>query len=645
MSCEILSYEFDVTVAIISYNHSEFIEQCIDSVVNQTLSNMQIIVIDNNSNDNSVEIINKYEQLSHGSKIYNKKNIGLPAALNQALRLAKGKYFVAIAADDIMINDRLKRQFVFLESNPDFYACSGGQLKIDSSGMVLPFYKQRNLIHGISVVDEKMLFTKTNYIYSPTLMSKTSEICKDGGYKRDILIEDLYMLYKCAARGNKVAVLPYLFTLYRVHENNSHTKYLWMYEQKMKIINEFQSSSKIKKLKGLVYAESFYSLSSSNKLIALKCLRTLSIFKHRYFLFWPFQVYLFLEIVMEYAFLSIFVIVPVYIFIYRLSVGLTVNYVSFWFFNFIVFCWIGSLLISLNVVDNTYFVNPIGSDSETKTIGSILVLWGGCGPFLIFMGLFYYFKFGRTWREKHQEKIIVNSSDVLFSFSCFIMLLACFLYYVVATYPSPLIMALNGVSSTDIAIRRITVTRDLSEIANTFIISFGVVLTYFSTYSLYGLSVGSGNKFRYRFFFYFSLFVSCLYLLLSGEKAPVVYFFIGMCLLVKYCKGEVLKLSLKLILIPILLIFLVYYLLVSRDLIEILKLLSDRIFIAQVISVYLSFDLYSIWGDIGLDSINNFITKVFGLISRLPASAELMEVYFYEMVAGWWVEYKWPLYL
>ena len=340
---------------------------------------------------------------------------------------------------------------------------------------------------------------------------------------------------------------------------------------------------------------------------------------------------------MEYAFLSIFVIVPVYIFIYRLSVGLTVNYVSFWFFNFIIFCWVGTLLISLNIVDNTYFVHPIGSNSEIKTIGSILVLWGGCGPFLIFMGLFYYFKLGRIWREKHQEKIIVNASDIFFSFSCFIMLLACFLYYVVATYPSPLVMALNGASSTDIAIRRIAVTRNLSEIANTFIISFGVVLTYFSTYSLYGLSVGSSNKFRYRFFFYVSFFVSCLYLLLSGEKAPVVYFLIGICLLVKYCKGEVLKLSLKFISIPVLLMFLVYYLLVSRDLIEILRLLSDRIFIAQVISVYLSFDLYSMWGDIGLDSISNFITKVFGLISRLPASTELMEVYFYEMVAvgGW----------
>ena len=274
---------YDVTVVIVSYNHSSFIEQCLESVCCQLDTNIQLIVIDNFSSDDSISKIEKWKNKYKFETIYNDKNIGLPAALNQALKISKGEFFTAIAADDVMLNGRLKVQLDFLKNNPSFYACSGGQLKIDDFNRVLPFFKQRNLIDEMVVVDEKILFTQTNFVYSPTLMSRTTELIHDGGYKEDIFIEDLYMLYKCSTRGLKLAVLPYLFTLYRMHSNNSHTKYLWMHEQKMKILNEFSDSLYRKDLQSLILAESFYSLAAFYKLKALRCLKSISLLKSKYF--------------------------------------------------------------------------------------------------------------------------------------------------------------------------------------------------------------------------------------------------------------------------------------------------------------------------------------------------------------------------
>lgn len=341
---------------------------------------------------------------------------------------------------------------------------------------------------------------------------------------------------------------------------------------------------------------------------------------------------------MEYLFIlfSFLILTPIVFFIYKISNGMTLNYISFWFVNFVVFCWVGAFLIAFGFVDDTYFLSPIKDLQEIKVLGGFVVLWGGAGPFLIFIFLFHFFKVNKRWNNIYYSSLKSDNSDVIFSLICFVLFLFCLIYYLYSTHPSPLYMALNNFSPTEIALRRIAVTKDLYKIANTYIISFGTVLAYFSTYSLYGLYVGRDTLFC-KMLFYISFFMSCLYLLLSGEKASIVFFLLGLLFLFKFNKGQSLKVGMKLFTLVLAILFSIYYLLVSDDAFKIVNLLVDRLFIAQVISVYLSVDYYSFWGDIGFSSMDNFVTKLLDLTFEVPASTKLMQVYFHEMIAvgGW----------
>ena len=91
-----------VTVFVGCYNHSRFVEECLDSVRHQTYPNLQVIIFDDCSNDNSVSVINgclKKHRLDWPFISHN-RNIGICASLNEVLRLARGKYISMVAADD-----------------------------------------------------------------------------------------------------------------------------------------------------------------------------------------------------------------------------------------------------------------------------------------------------------------------------------------------------------------------------------------------------------------------------------------------------------------------------------------------------------------------------------------------------------------
>ncbi|MGL4482467.1 MAG: hypothetical protein ACRCTW_08080, partial [Lactococcus garvieae] len=143
---------------------------------------------------------------------------------------------------------------------------------------------------------------------------------------------------------------------------------------------------------------------------------------------------------------------------------------------------------------------------------------------------------------------------------------------------------------------------------------------------------------KHRLKLVLSIVLSVLTLLSTGEKAPVVFYFIGLVLAFNFAKGRFLIISIRLIFLILMVVFIVYFVFVSSDLNEIFSLMIDRIFIAQSTAVYLSMKHYSAFGDIGLSSLNNVFFKLFGVDSlSKPAAEQLMILYFPEMLlnGGW----------
>ncbi|MGA6331370.1 glycosyltransferase family 2 protein, partial [Acinetobacter baumannii] len=101
-----------VSIVIPCYNHANFVQDCIQSVIAQTYQNIELIIIDDGSKDGSVEKIQEFigecEKRFVRFEFRNRPNKGLSATLNEALEWCQGEYFSAIASDDMMLNDKIE---------------------------------------------------------------------------------------------------------------------------------------------------------------------------------------------------------------------------------------------------------------------------------------------------------------------------------------------------------------------------------------------------------------------------------------------------------------------------------------------------------------------------------------------------------
>ncbi|NJD98894.1 glycosyltransferase [Thermococcus sp. LS1] len=123
-----------VSVIMPSYNHSRFIEEAIQSVLNQTFDDFELIIIDDSSSDNSQEIIQKFAEIDSRIKpIFHKKNMGIARTLNDGLRASKGEFIAFIASDDVWVPNKLEVQLEILARNEDLVVWSEGEI-IDANG-------------------------------------------------------------------------------------------------------------------------------------------------------------------------------------------------------------------------------------------------------------------------------------------------------------------------------------------------------------------------------------------------------------------------------------------------------------------------------------------------------------------------------
>ena len=106
-----------VTIYITNYNYGRFITQAIDSCINQTFKNFEIIIIDDGSTDKSKKIINKYTRDYTFIRSQFNKNQGLIKSCNSALRSARGEYILRLDADDWLDKNALEIMVNKLEKN------------------------------------------------------------------------------------------------------------------------------------------------------------------------------------------------------------------------------------------------------------------------------------------------------------------------------------------------------------------------------------------------------------------------------------------------------------------------------------------------------------------------------------------------
>ncbi|TRX57786.1 glycosyltransferase family 2 protein [Fulvivirga sp. M361] len=185
-----------VSVICLCFNHARFVEEAITSVLQQTYQNIELIVVDDCSMDNSPEIIKeKLKEFPEIQFIKLKSNMGNCAAFNLAYRRSKGKYIVDLAADDVLMPERVEFGVQSLEKSDGEYGVNFTNAEIISEcGKVIRNHYVVNEDGGaIEEVCDGDVFKEVlqrYYICPPTMMFKREVLDKLNGYDPHLTFED-----------------------------------------------------------------------------------------------------------------------------------------------------------------------------------------------------------------------------------------------------------------------------------------------------------------------------------------------------------------------------------------------------------------------------------------------------------------------
>ena len=234
-----------VSVVIPCYNHEQFVQDSIQSVIDQTYENIELIIIDDGSTDNSVSKIQEMvvicEQRFVNFEFRSRLNVGLSATLNESLEWCRGKYYSAIASDDEMLNEKTTIQVSFLEKNLDCVAVFGGVKIINNNKEIINEQLNRDKQYSF-----KEIIMHEHDLPAPTQMIRLIAVKKVGGYDARLYIEDWYMWLKLTERGN-IFYISEVFALYRQHDNNISHNLTKMHQGRFEVIECFRGYPSYKK--------------------------------------------------------------------------------------------------------------------------------------------------------------------------------------------------------------------------------------------------------------------------------------------------------------------------------------------------------------------------------------------------------------
>ena len=213
-----------VTIGIPNYNYGHFISEALNSVVKQTYPNIELIIVEDVSSDNSIEIIENWIRSYTGkiqiNFIKNKKNLGLTKVCNIILDNASGKYFQPLDADDILLPEKIERQVAILENSPNTAMVYSNVMVINDSGKVInPDYCSRinydstNMPSGW-IFNDLLAF---NFISLPSVLVNTKYAREMRGFDETLLVQDYYMWLRLSEKY-QVSYISATLGQYRVHD-------------------------------------------------------------------------------------------------------------------------------------------------------------------------------------------------------------------------------------------------------------------------------------------------------------------------------------------------------------------------------------------------------------------------------------------
>jgi glycosyltransferase involved in cell wall biosynthesis len=205
----------EISVLMSCYNGSRWLNEAIDSVLEQTYKNFELILVDDGSTDETWKIIQKYRDKHEFIIAVSKENTGLPDSLNVGIAYARGKWIARIDQDDLCGETRLEEQITFVKKHPDVVFLGTGFIEINENSQIIKKHlypaKHDKLVQHLEHL--KRFFPHSSAFY------RVDTVRKVGGYNtRFKNAEDWRLWLELSLQGN-IACLPQYLVKIRKHTN------------------------------------------------------------------------------------------------------------------------------------------------------------------------------------------------------------------------------------------------------------------------------------------------------------------------------------------------------------------------------------------------------------------------------------------
>lgn len=219
-----------VSIIISAYNHEDYVLPCLESMINQTYKNIELILINDGSTDSTHEkilsYIDKLKDRFVNIKYINKENDGISTNFNLGIMNSNGYYIKTFASDDILINSAIEELVCFLETNKDYdiaygdgYHVNSKKEKIESKDLKEE-YRFSNIVSFKSGNIHEYLYDILPQFSTWTVLFKRSCFDELGYYDTNLYCEDMD-LYLRFSKRYKFGYINKVLALHRIHGNNA----------------------------------------------------------------------------------------------------------------------------------------------------------------------------------------------------------------------------------------------------------------------------------------------------------------------------------------------------------------------------------------------------------------------------------------
>ena len=239
-SCKVDNSSISVIMPV--YNAEKFVSDAIKSILSQSFTDFEFIIIDDGSTDHSWDVVQSFSD-NRMITVRNENNRGTYPTRNLGMKMAKGKYIAVMDADDIAMPDRLMKQYDYMERHPKLLALGTNHQVLGSDRI----YKK-----PVSYTDICASLLHNNYVLHPSMLIQSDILRKLNGYDEKFVYASDYDLVCWLCRIGQIENLPDVLMTYRWHpdqitqaKRSEQKRYADIIRQNFQIefINEHKSST------------------------------------------------------------------------------------------------------------------------------------------------------------------------------------------------------------------------------------------------------------------------------------------------------------------------------------------------------------------------------------------------------------------